>query len=584
MEGVAGAFLPPLALSYVLAVAVSMLVALTVTPALSMLLLPPAPPEPRESPVVRWLRRRYDKISSRLVPRPVPALAVLGALVVAGVLAFPFLGQSLLPSLREQDVLIHLEAAPGTSLPRMNELTARAVDELDALSGVRGVSAHVGRAVMSDQIVNVNSGEIWVKIDPSTDYDTTLTSIEEIVGGYQGLSADVQTYSEKRVAEVLQVADEDVLVRIYGESAEDLQDKAVELQGLLADIDGVQGPRVELQPEEPTVEVEVDLERAHAFGVKPGDVRRAAATLLSGIIVGNLFEEQKVFDVVVWGAPRIRRSESDIRKLLIDTPDGGQVRLGEVADVRVVPNPTVIRHESVSRYVDVTADVVGRDVADVAADVELALEQVEFPSEHHAELLGGHAARQSARMGLLAVALAAAVGIFLLLQAAFTSWRLAILSFVTLPLALVGGVLAVLVGGHTIRLGSVAGFLAVLGIATRGSVVLIRRYQQLERHEGQPFGPDLVLRGTRDRVAPILMTALGTGVVFLPLVFAGDAPGLEIVGPMAVVILGGLVTSTLLNLVVVPAAYLRYGFVAEPDTSGEDLLATIPDDLVEDRD
>jgi Cu/Ag efflux pump CusA len=580
MEGTAGAFLPPLALSYVLAVAVSMLVALTVTPALSMLLLAPAPPETRQSPVVLWLRRRYDKMSSRIVPRPAPALAVLGALVVAGVLASPFLNQSLRPSLKEQDVLIHLEAAPGTSLPRMNEVTAQAVDGLEDLPGVRNVSAHVGRAIMSDQIVNVNSGEIWVKVDPSADYDHTVASIEEVVGGYEGLSADVLTYSEKRVTEVLQEADEDVVVRIYGENAEDLQDTAEELQGLLAGIDGVRGPKVELQPEEPTVEVEVDLERAGAFGVKPGDVRRAAATLLSGITVGNLFEEQKVFDVVVWGAPQIRRSESDVRKLLIDTPDGGQVRLGEVADVRVVSNPTVIRHESVSRYVDVTADVAGRDVDEVAADIERALEQVEFPSEHHAELLGGHAERQAARTGLLVVALASAIGVFLLLQAAFTSWRLAVLSFVALPLALVGGVLAALVGGGTIGLGSVAGFVAVLGIAARGSVVLIRRYQQLERHEGLPFGADLVARGTRDRLAPICMTALGTGAVFLPLVLAGDASGLEIVRPMAVVVLGGLVTTTLLNLVVLPAAYLRYGFVAEPDTSGEDLLARIPDDLV----
>jgi Cu/Ag efflux pump CusA len=228
--------------------------------------------------------------------------------------------------------------------------------------------------------------------------------------------------------------------------------------------------------------------------------------------------------------------------------------------------------------------VAGRNVGDVAGNIERGLEQVEFPLEYHAELLGGYAEQQAAEWRVFAVAVTAAIGIFLLFQAAFTSWRLAILSFVTLPMALVGGVLAVLVDGGTITLGSVAGFVALLGLAASNGIVLIRHYQHLERHERQPFGLELVDRGTRERLGPIVMTALATTLVLVPILILGDAAGFEIVRPMAVVVLGGLVTSTVLNLVVVPAAYLHYGFVAEPDLSSEDLLSTIPDvDTAEDR-
>jgi Cu/Ag efflux pump CusA len=487
-----------------------------------------------------------------------------------------FLTQSLRPSLRETDLLVNWDAAPGTSLPMMNEIKAEVVHELGSVPGVRNVGAHVGRALMSDQVVGINSGAIWVNVDPSVDYDATVAAVEAAVDRYPAISGEVLTYTQDRVTEVLQGTDDDVVVRIYGENSEILRTKAGEVRALLSGIEGVEGPEVELEPDEPTIEVEVDLARAQQFGVKPGDVRRAAATLLSGIAVGSLFEEQKVFDVVVWGAPEIRRSLTDVQELLIDTPGGGQVRLGEVADVRLAPNPSVIRHESVSRYLDVSATVVERDVGSVVDDIESALRQVEFPLEYHAELRGGYADQQAARWRVFALAVTAAIGILLLLQAAFSSWRLATLVFLTLPMALAGGVLAALLAGGTITLGSIAGFVAVLGIAVRGSVVLVRHYQQLERREGESFGPNLVLAGTRDRLAPILLTVLATALVFAPFLFAGDVAGLEIVRPMAVVILGGLLTSTLLNLAIIPALYLRYGFEPEPDMSGEELTVTLP--------
>jgi Cu/Ag efflux pump CusA len=297
--------------------------------------------------------------------------------------------------------------------------------------------------------------------------------------------------------------------------------------------------------------------------------------------VGSLFEEQKVFDVVVWGTPEIREGVSDVQDLLLDTPTGEHVRLGDVADVRVAENLTVIRHESVSNYVDVSASVAGRDIGAVVNDVERAVDGVEFPLEHHAEIRGAFATDQASRSRVLAVAIAAAISIYLLLQAAFTSWRLAALAFVTLPVALAGGLLAALLAGGTLTLGSFAGFVAVLGIAARNGILMIRRYQSLER-QGLPFGEDLVLQGTRERLAPVVTTAVAVVAAMVPLVVAGDVAGLEIARPMAVVMLGGVVTSTLLAVLVVPALYLRHGFVARRDTVAEDLAVILIPEAVPD--
>jgi Cu/Ag efflux pump CusA len=233
--------------------------------------------------------------------------------------------------------------------------------------------------------------------------------------------------------------------------------------------------------------------------------------------------------------------------------------LAELAEVRIVPSPIIIKRDVVSRFVDVGVTVSGRNLASVAADVERSLQAVQFPLEYHAEVLGASGEQQAAQRRIVAVAVTVVIGIFLLMQAAFQSWRLAFVTLSTLPMALAGGVLAALIGGAVFSLGSLFGFLAVLGIAAHNGMALITRLQNLERQEGETFGPALVLRGARERLAPILMTALATGLALLPLIVAGNIAGYEIVRPMAIVILGGLVASTLLNLFILPALYLRFG-------------------------
>ncbi len=570
LGGLSGAFLKPLALSYGLAVLASMVVALTVTPALSVLLLPrPGRPGRGESPLAGRLLGGYHSALARAVAAPRAVFLAAGVIVLVGLAVLPLLSrpQSTLPSFKERDLLIRWDGTPGTSGPEMTRVVAQASRELRSLPGVRNVGGHVGRAVMSDQVVGINSGELWVSVDPKADYDKTVASIQEVVDGYPGLERNVLTYLKDRTGGTLPVAGEAltqaggdaIVVRVYGQEQEVLRGKADEVRQALARVDGVVDPKVELQVEEPTLEVEVDLDAAQRYGIKPGDVRRAAATMLSGIAVGSLFEEQKVFDVQVWSTPETRHSLTSVRELLIDTPGGGRVRLGDVAEVRVAAAPNVIKREAVSRRIDVGASVQGRDLGAVVADVERTLQGIRFPLEYHAELLGDSADRQAARQRVVWYAAAAAIGIFLLLQAAFGSWRLATAVFLTLPVALAGGVLAALAGGGLMSLGAVTGFFAVLGIAARNGILLVSRYRQLERDEGEPFGPGLVLRGARERLVPILAAALAAALALVPLVVLGDDPGREIVRPMAVVVLGGLVTSTLLSLFVVPTLYLRLG-------------------------
>jgi CzcA family heavy metal efflux pump len=565
MEGLAGAFFKPLALSYTLALLAAMVVAMTVTPVLGLLLFRNTALERRPSPLIAWLQRGYDVALARTLNAPRTALVATVALVAVGVVVWQFLGQSLLPTFQERHLRIDWVGAPGTSHPAMTRMMTLASREVRSIPGVSGAYVHVGRAITGDQVVDVNASQLWVSIDPKADYDATVAAVQETVNGYPGFARNVQSYLTDRIREVLAGTSQSVVVRVYGKKRDVLQAKAEEVRQALADVDGLVDLRVDGYVEQPQVEIQVNLAAAEPYGLKPGDVRRAAATMYAGLNVGFLFEEQKMYDVVVWGAPALRNSVSDIRNLLLDTPRGGHVRLGEVANVRVASTPTVIHHEALQNRIDVVAGVRGRDLSSVVDAVENRLDQVTFPVEYYPAVLGESAEREAAEERMLSFGLAVAIGILLLLQAAFRSWRLATLFFLALPVSLVGGAFGALLDGGMLSLGSLMGFLTVLAIAVRQGIMLVRHYQHIEEAGGEPFGPGLVQRGTRDRFAPILVTNVTTAAVMLPLIVLGNGAGLEIVHPIAAVILGGLVTATLFSLHVVPALYLRFGARREPD-------------------
>lgn len=559
LDGLSGSFFRPLAISYVLAVLASLGVALTLTPALSLLLLPRAVRKEQSEPALtRSLKAGYARLLPAFMDRP--RLAMLALLLFFGGTAavIPLLGEEFLPSFKETDFLMHWVEKPGTSLEAMNRITLRASRELRAIPGVRNFGSHIGRAEVADEVVGPNFTELWISIDPEVPYEPTVAKIQEVVDGYPGLVRDLLTYLKERIKEVLSGAGASVVVRIYGPELEGLRSKAAEVGKAIGGIEGVANLKIEQQVLVPQIEVRLRSEAASRLGLTPGDVRRAATTMIKGLKVGELYDAQRIDDVVVWSAPDTRSNLESLRSMRIGLPGGGDAPLGDVADIRIAPAPNIIQREGASRRIDVTCDVKGRDLGSVAREIQARVKSLPFDRGYHPEFLGEYAARQASQTRLFALSALALLGIVLLLHADFRSPRLVALVLVSLPFALVGGVAATVLTGGILSLGSLIGFVTVLGIAARNGIMLISHYRHLEAAEGTPFGEELVLRGSTERLAPILMTALATGLALVPIALGGNKPGHEIEHPLAVVILGGLVTSTLLNLFLMPALYLRF--------------------------
>ena len=559
LEGLSGSFFRPLVLSYGLAVLVSMVVALTLTPALCLLMLSRGKLISRESPVLRVLKRGYRAALAPLLRRPSPAFGTVLVLAIVGAIIFPTLGTQLLPNFKERDFLMHWLTQPGTSQPEETRVSVAACKDLREIPGVRNCGSHIGQAFLADEVYGVDFGENWISVSPDVDYEHTLAAVQKTVDSYPGLYRDVQTYLRERIKEVLTGSSEAIVVRIYGPDLEVLREKAHEIEEAIARVDGVVDAHASLQTDLPHILVEPDLEAARKVGLTPGDIRRQSSTMIASEEVSDIFHGGRAYDVHVTAIPSARDSVTDVENMQIDTPDGSRVRLKDVATVTLAPTPNAIERENQSRRIDVGANVSGGDLGAVVDQVEGIVAGVNFPRGYYAEVIGESNELTAARNQLLLFGLAAVIAILLLLHAAFGSLRLAMITFLALPVALVGGVLAVWLGDGILSLGSLVGFLTVFGIAARNGILMISHFQHLERDEGQEFGPELVLRGAQERLAPIMMTALATGLALVPLAVVGSIPGHEIEHPMAIVILGGLVTATLMNLFVLPSLYLRFG-------------------------
>jgi Cu/Ag efflux pump CusA len=346
---------------------------------------------------------------------------------------------------------MHWVAASGTSHEEMVRTTTTKIShELQAIPGVRNFGAHIGQAPQGDEVVGINFTENWISIDKNVDYDKTLAAIHKVVDKYPGYQTDVQTYLKERTKEVIAGGSESIAVRIFGDDLSTLRAKAAEVKQMLSGIDGVVDEHVELQVDVPQIEVEVDLAKAQQYGIKPGDVRRSASILIHGEEVGDIWRLGRNLEVHVFSVPQVRADVKSVSELPIDTADGGMVRLGDIATVRVAATPNVIFREGQSRKIDIGANVHGRDLGSVAREVERKLQTIQLPRGYDAQVLGEYAERQAAERRLLLFAGVALLGIFLLLQLAFGRWLLALLSLFTLPMALVGGVLATLVGGAVV--------------------------------------------------------------------------------------------------------------------------------------
>jgi CzcA family heavy metal efflux pump len=563
LEGVSGSFFRPLGIAYIAAVLSSLAVALTVTPALCLALLPRAGSARGQAPLASLLRRAYRAALPAVLRRP--RLAAAAAILLAGcaaALAPPLWSRGeFLPDFRETNFVIHWIARPGTSLEEMERIGLQVCRQLIAVPGVRAVGQHIGRAEESEDVGDTNFGEIWIGLDGGAqDLTAAADSIEGVASSFPGIYHDRLTFLRERVIEVLgEGTAAPIVLRIYGPDLEVLRAKAAEAREAMLAVPGAVRVNVEPQRDVPQIRIDYRREALSRYGLTPGALQDSIQTLLSGIEVAQVYQEQKVFSLVVWGDPAVRGDLPAIGRLLVDTPSGARVPVSALADLAIVPAPNRIVRENGSRRIDVTCAAEGRGIGEVAADVARRAAQIRLPPGHHLELRGEQEALAAARRRIVALSFAGCLCIFLLLYLDFRSLADTGMILLSLPFSLAGGIFAAAAVGLGLGLGALVGLVTVFGIAARNGIMLLSHYRHLQEREGLPMGEELVLRGSEERLAPILMTSLATGLALLPFALGGGRPGYEIEHPMAVVILGGLLSSTALNLLLLPLLYRRFG-------------------------
>ncbi|MBI4582185.1 MAG: efflux RND transporter permease subunit [Planctomycetes bacterium] len=576
MSGLQGRMFAPLGVAYILAILASLGVALTVTPALSMVLLPRATAWAREPFFIRGLKAGYQRLLGGLSrwPRAVMGFAVALVLMTAGMMGR--FGEEFLPEFREGHFVIQISAAPGTSLPEMMRIGQRI--SLDLLENVRvngqpaieTAEEQAGRAELGEDPWGPHRAEIHVELKadtPGAVQADVQVQIRRLLETYPGLSTEVLTFLGDRISETITGETANVVVNLYGNDLDALDAKADEIAGLIAGIRGAADVRVASPPGAPQMIARLRPERLRDFGFTPVEVLEGIQAAFQGTTVAQTYEGNRVFDVTVILRPELRSEPEHLESLLLRNAAGTTVRLAELADVFPRTGRYMILHDGARRRQAVTCNVQGRDLAGFVVEAKQKVARLRMPEAMYAVFAGAAEERAEAERELLLHAGLAGVGIVLLLANVFRRWQNLMLVLVNLPLAFVGGVLAVYATGGVLSIGSLVGFVTLFGITMRNSVMMISHYEHLVDREGMSWGLPTAVRGASERLMPVLMTALVTGLGLLPIALGTGEVGREIEGPMAVVILGGLITSTLLNLLILPTLALWFGRFGSPDAA-----------------
>jgi CzcA family heavy metal efflux pump len=567
LTGVQGALFRPLGLAYIFAILASLVVALTVTPALTLLLLGRRGHRAHESPVLAWLKMRYARSLKWLAGRPGTVAAAAAVLCLAAAATLPFFGAAFLPEFREGHYLVHMSAVPGTSLDESFRLGARVTEALRSDPRVRTVAQRIGRAELSEDTWGTHYTEFEVDLVPLTgdDAETVQDDLRAILAGFPGVNFAIRGFLAERIEETLTGSTAELVVRVFGDDLDSLDLAARRVAESLGRIPGATDVQYDPPPVAPEVTVRLRPAELTRHGLRSDEVLAAVETATRGTRVAQTFEGNRATDVVLTLLPERRARPEDLRALPLTSGSGFQVALGEIADVARTTGRFMIAHVGARRVQTVTGNVSGGDVEGVTRQLERTLERsIVLPAGVYAEVGGTGAAQRAARSELLRNGLLAGAGIVMLLWVAFGEASRLLLVLANLPFALVGGVLAVFATGGLLSLGSLVGFVTLFGIATRNAVMLISHYDHLVTVEGETWGRAAALRGALERLGPILMTALVTALGLLPLALGSGDPGREVEGPMAIVILGGLLTSTALSLFVLPSLALRYGRFDRP--------------------
>jgi CzcA family heavy metal efflux pump len=562
LGGFEGRMFAPLAFAYIASIAASLLVALTVTPALCYFLLGRSRliESEGDSTLVALLKRRYAKDLNWTLRHPWEIIAVSVGLLAIAVMLIPLMGREFLPPFNEGAMNINVTLPPGTSLQESNRVGREVEEVLHRTPEVVSTTRRTGRAELDEHAAGVNQSEIEVVTKPlGRPHTAVMDEVRQHMEQIPGVVSEVGQPISHRMDHLLSGVRAQIAIKLFGPDMVTLRNKAEEIRKQMETVPGVVDLLVEPQTGVPQVQINLNRQAAAALGVRAENVAETVDAAFNGEAVSQVLENQRTFDLVIRFDDASRRSVDTIASTLIDTPTGAKVPLSQIAYVRIDQGPNTINRENVQRRIIIQSNVSGRDLGSVIDEIRGKITRnVALPQGYFVQYGGQFEAQEQAARKITIMSIVAIAGIFLLLYLALGSMRLALLVMANLPLALIGGVVMVFVSGGTLSIASLIGFITLFGIATRNGIMLITHYQHLLHEEHVPFR-EAIVRGSLERLSPILMTALVTAVGLVPLALGVNQPGKEIQQPMAVVILGGIVTSTFLNMIVIPALYLKFG-------------------------
>jgi CzcA family heavy metal efflux pump len=572
LSGLAGRIFAPLGIAYILSILASLLVALTVTPALSLLLLAHRNLSASEPPLVHWLRARYIALLEKIEEMPRLVIGCAAVATLCGIATLPFFSTSFLPELHEGHFIVHMSAVPGSSLEESLRRGQQVTEALHKLPFVRSVGQRAGRAELADDTWGPYYSEIEVDLRPmgGEEEEADEREIRKTLAQLSGLSFSMETFLTERIQETLSGYTASVVANIHGSDLDQLDQEAQQVAHVLNQVPGARDIQMQAPPGTPEIAVALDTPELQHWGFDPVSVLQDVHTAYEGEQVGDVYEGNHVFGVDVILPPALRNRVDSVAQLPLRNPEGIYVPLGQLAHVYQTSGRYAVLHDGARRVQTITLNVAG---GNTGAFVRSAQEQIaaklKLAPGDYVQFSGTAEAEAQARHDLILHSTLAALGIVLLLSIVLTNARNLFLVLVNLPFALVGGVLAVFAGGGQLSLGAMVGFVTLFGITLRNSIMLISHYEHLVSVEGREWGYRTAIDGASERLIPILMTALVTALGLLPLAIRSNAPGQEVEGPLAIVILGGLMTSTVLNLLILPTLSLRFGKFERSGQSNE---------------
>ncbi len=563
LSGVEGKLLAPLGLAYITALIASLFVSLTVTPVLASYLLPKMKAMRAETDgfFVRFLKKWDEKLLHRTLRHPWLVIGGAGILFLLAVSTLPFVGTSFLPEFNEGTLTINILAQPGTSLSESSRIGQIAEKLLLEVPEVISTGRRTGRAEMDEHAEGVHYTEIDVDLKKEgRERDAILHDIRDKMALIPGVSVNIGQPISHRIDHLQSGVRAQIAVKLFGDNLQTLRSKAEEIRNVIEAVPGATDVLIEKQVLIPQVRFNVDRTRAAQYGLKPGEISDTLETALNGKTVSEAVEGQRRFDVVVRFSDEARNNLDALQNATIDAPNGTQIPVSAIATIENLPGPNQILRENTQRRIVIQANTAGRDLGSVVGDMrERVAAQVQLPEGYFVEYGGQFEAQQEATRTLSLLTVFSLIAIFFILLKALGDWRSALQVMINIPLALIGAIAALLLSGGVFSIATLVGFISLVGITSRNGIMMISHYLHLIREEGEDFSEEMIIRGSLERLVPVLMTALTAGLSLLPLAIAAGQPGKEILHPVAVVMLGGILTSTLLDQIVTPAVFYKFG-------------------------